>query len=403
MMHGGVSTTLCRIREKFWIPKLRALTKKVIRNCNICKRYRKKPVSTSCAINSTLPVFRVELSDPFAVTGVDFAGPVHYKIKKSVTAKAYVALFTCASTRAVHLKLCRDLSAIEFQRALKEFVARRGCPQTIVSDNGKTFVTTGKWLSVLKKNHSLANYMGALNIKWKFNLARAPWWGGFFERLVGIMKRSLSKVIGRSLLTYPELEEVLLDCETTMNNRPLLYQGEEFEQPVLTPNTLLRGRSTPVLEEDLEKIGEEKVTRRMIFLHRSKEQLRKRFMKEYVHALEERHQHSTGNSEQNIPKTGAVVMLKGEAKDRALWKLARVMGNITGKDGKVRGLKLKQGNGYVVERPLQLVCDLEIGGEEPDWKPNPEAGVFVPRAGPSRRTKEIANAQIRNILSQEMQ
>ena len=219
MMHGGVSTTMCRIREKFWIPKLRALTKKVIRNCNICKRYRKKPVSTSCAINSTLPVFRVELSDPFAVTGVDFAGPVHYKIKKSVTAKAYVALFTCASTRAVHLKLCRDLSAIEFQRALKEFVARRGCPQTIVSDNGKTFVTTGKWLSVLKKNHSLANYMGALNIMWKFNLARAPWWGGFFERLVGIMKRSLSKVIGRSLLTYPELEEVLLDCETTMNNR----------------------------------------------------------------------------------------------------------------------------------------------------------------------------------------
>ena len=59
-------------------------------------------------------------------------------------------------------------------------------------------------------------------------------------------------MIGRSLLTYPELEEVLLDCETTMNNRPLLYQGEEFEQPVLTPNTLLRGRSTPVLEEDLE-------------------------------------------------------------------------------------------------------------------------------------------------------
>ena len=178
MMHGGVSTTLCRMRQKFWIPKLRALTKKIIRNCNICKRYTKKPASTSCAIDSTLPVFRVELSDPFAATGVDFPGPVHYKIKKSVTAKAYIALFTCANTRAVHLRLCRDLSAIEFQRGLKEFVARRGCPQTIVSDNGKTLLTTGKWLSVLKKSHSLTNYMGALNRKWKFNLARAPWWGG---------------------------------------------------------------------------------------------------------------------------------------------------------------------------------------------------------------------------------
>ena len=51
--------------------------------------------------------------------------------------------------------------------------------------------------------------MGMLNLKWKFNLARAPWWGGFFEHLIGIMKKCLSKVIGRSLLSYEELEEVL--------------------------------------------------------------------------------------------------------------------------------------------------------------------------------------------------
>lgn len=402
MLHGGVSTTMCHVREKFWIPKLRSLTKKVIRNCNVCKRYWKKPVSTSCASVSALPVFRAELSDPFAVIGVDFAGPVYYKIRKSTTAKAYIALFTCASTRAVHLKLCRDLSATEFQRALKEFVARRGCPQTIVSDNGKTFVATGKWLSVLKKNHSLANYLGALSITWKFNLARAPWWGGFFERLIGIMKRSLSKVIGRSLLTFQELEEVLLDTETSMNNRPLLYQGEEFEQPVLTPNTLLRGKPTPILEEDLEKIGEENVTKRMRFLLKCKEHLRKRFMKEYVHALEERQQRSTGSIEK-IPNIGAVVLLKGEAKNKALWKLGRVLGKVIGKDGTVRGLKVKQGNGYIVERPLQLVCNLEIGGEVPNWKPNPEAADFIPSTGPSRRTKEIANERIKNILEQEVE
>ena len=54
-----------------------------------------------------------------------------------------------------------------------------------------------------------------------------------------------------------------------------------------------------------------------------------------------------------------------EARDRALWKLRRVVGRITGRDGVVSGLKLRQGNGYVVERPLQLVCKLEIGGENP--------------------------------------
>ena len=129
-------------------------------------------MSASCVTTAALPAFRVEMSDPFAVTGVDFAGPVHYKVKKSDIGKAYIALFTCASTRAVHLQLCRDLSSIKFQRALKEFIARRGCPQTFLSDNGKTFVATGKWLSTLKKDHDLASYTGVLNIKWKFNLAR---------------------------------------------------------------------------------------------------------------------------------------------------------------------------------------------------------------------------------------
>ena len=120
---------------------------------------------------------------------------MYHKIDKSSTAKAYIALFTCASTRAMHLKLCRDLAAQEFQRTLKEFVARRGCPQTIIGDNGKTFVATGKWFSVLKKDHSLCNYMGKLNIKWKFNLARAPWWGGFFEVSLAQLRELCPKLL----------------------------------------------------------------------------------------------------------------------------------------------------------------------------------------------------------------
>ena len=131
-----------------------------------------------------------------------------------------------------------------------------------------------------------------------------------------------------------------------MNNRQLLYRGEEF-----TPNTLLRGKQTPVLEGDLEAIGKEKVSRRMKFLQRIKERLRRRFLNEYVHALGERKSSST-EDDARIQGTGAVVFLKGEARDRALWKLGQVVGRITGRDGVVRGLKLRQGNGYVVERPL---------------------------------------------------
>ena len=156
------------------------------------------------------------------------------------------------------------------------------------------------------------------------------------------------------------------------------------------------------MEEDLENVGEEDVSKHMKFLEKSKQHLRKRFMKEYVHALEERQQRGKGNIEE-IPNIGAVVLLKSEVKDKALWKLGRVVSKITDKDGTVCGLKLKQGNGYIVERPLQLVCDLEVGGEDTKWKPNPEAEVFVPRVGPNRRAKEVANNLFRNISEQEFE
>ena len=385
-LHGGVSSTMASLREKYWILKLRSKVKSAVHKCNTCKRYRVTPVPSTT--KSTLPSFRAELTYPFAVIGVDFAGPIIHKHSNTI-GKAYIALFTCASIRAVHLKLCPDLSAKEFKRVLKEFIARRGCPQVIVSDNGKTFVATSKCLS------TLSSFMGQKHIVWKFNLSRAPWWGGFFERLIGIMKRCLSKVIGRKLLSFSELEEVLLDVEQTMNNRPLAYQGEEFEEPVLTPNILLRGKNSPIVEEDLEMVGE-KITKRAAFVQRSKEQLRKRFLREYVHALDERRR-SVMIAAENLPKTGGVVLLKGDTKDKAKWKLGRVVRRVTGNDGTVRGLKLKLGNGYAVERPLQLVCDLEIGGESAVKELNPKAKPFIPEPRPSRKSKDMARDFIKSV------
>ena len=307
---------------------------------------------------SFLPEFRSQFSEPFTYTGVDFAGPITYRDSKKTTAKAYVALFTCSATRAVHLKLGKDPTADEFKRTMKEFVVRRGTPRMMVSDNGKTFVATSKWLKKLKKNEELMNYLATQRIVWRFNLSRAPWWGGFFERLIRIMKRSLSKVVSRSLLKFHELEEVLLDVKCSMNNRPLCNQGEEFQQPVITPNILIRGQPANTLEENLELAeNEEGIPKRLVFLAASKEQLRKRWMNEYLHALDERSRKQIKNKLE-IPEMGKVVLLKDDIKNRALWRIGRVVGTVTGKDSDIRGLKIKLGNGYVVERPLQLICDL---------------------------------------------
>ena len=85
-------------------------------------------------------------------------------------------------------------------------------------------------------------------------------------------------------------------------------------------------------------------------------------------------------------------------KDKGQWRLGRIVGSITGKDGTVRGLKIKLGNGYVIERPLQLVCNLEIGGEDQVTKNlNPKAAEFVPRTRTPRKAKETAKNQISAI------
>ena len=90
-------------------------------------------------------------------------------------------------------------------------------------------------------------------------------------------------------------------------------------------------------------------------------------------------------------------MLKGETKHKAQWKLVCVMSNVIGKDGTVCVLKLKLGNGYVVERPLQLECDLNVGGEDPEWRPNLEAEVFTPRAQPSRKARRLPRIRLKTV------
>ncbi|XP_047122977.1 uncharacterized protein LOC124806269 [Hydra vulgaris] len=149
-LHGGVGDTMGSIRERFLIPSLRMAVKKVIRSCNLCKGYRVKALLPPT--KEMLPHFRTDNVELFAVSDVDFAGPLKYKVPKISIKKCYVALFTCASTRAVYLKLCHDLSAVEFQNILKEFDARKGPPQMIISDNAKTIEATWKWLLTLKND-----------------------------------------------------------------------------------------------------------------------------------------------------------------------------------------------------------------------------------------------------------
>ena len=140
--------------------------------------------------SGSLPPYRSKQSLPFETTGVDYLGPVLVKpifddINSNYFYKSQIVLFTCAVTRAVHFEVVPNLAASSFICALKRFISRRGIPNLIISENGKCF-----------KNEEVrfSEELTRMNISWKFIVAASPWWGGFWERLVQSVKRSLRTI-----------------------------------------------------------------------------------------------------------------------------------------------------------------------------------------------------------------
>ena len=134
---------------------------------------------------------------------------------------------------------------------LRRFTARNGVPMLIISDNAKTFKATEKALSRLYDSREVRAYLENNRLQWQFNLERAPWWGGFFERMVGTVKRCLRKVLGNAKLTFDELLTTLVEIEGTLNCRPLTYTYEETEVEALTPSHLIFGRRLSSIPDEV--------------------------------------------------------------------------------------------------------------------------------------------------------
>ena len=362
--HCKVRATLAEIRSRFWVTRGRQYVKKVLKGCLICKKLEGKAFDSPSM--APLPAFRVSEAPPFSSVGIDFAGPLYCKTKKGMT-KCYIALFSCSTTRAVHLELVYDLSTPTFILCLRRFCARRGTPTVIVSDNAKTFKAASKLLKKLKEDQAFQGYLGNKRIQWKFNLERSPWWGGHFERLVGQVKRCLRKVLGNARLSFDELFTVLTEVENTLNSRPLTYDYDEPGVEMLTPSHLIFGRRLSALAEGIHQRVDNNefddisnLHKRFLYLTRKLSHFWSRWHKEYLVGLREAHKSGKRESP-NILK-GDVVLVHDDNLKRGMWKMAIVEDLIVGKDGVVRGAKLRKagkGKPEFICRPLQKLYPLE--------------------------------------------
>ena len=364
-LHMGVNSTVAYIREKYWLPKARQNVKMIVHECVTCKRthgvhYRRPPVAP-------LPAVRVVESRPFANVGVDFAGPYHC-VNNKIVSKRWVALFTCASTRAVHIEIAEDLSATAFIQVLHRFASRRSFPSNIISDNGSNFTATAEILKKWQKNVALQNALAINNCTWKFNPSRAPWMGGFFERLIGLTKRSLNKILGNRKVTTEELHTLMCRIEAQLNDRPLTCVSDQLDDfPALTPSMLIYGYRLdsvpePTVEPDhadpnvmeSELLNKRQKHNKLIF-----QNFMKKWRTEYLLMLR---QVNNGSKKLVVPKVGDIVVIHDDCA-RIYWQLGRIETLLPGKDGHVRVARVKTKNGTLI-RPIIKLYPLEVGSTE---------------------------------------
>lgn len=365
VMHSGVRDTLIQLREHYWILRGRQLVKRIVSGCYICRKLKVRAAKQTTA---PLPRDRVTESPPFEVTGVDFAGPLYVKARGHPT-KAYIALFTCAVTRAVHLELVSDQTTENFLLALKRFIARRGLCRTIYSDNARTFKRADKDLKVLWqmiRGSELTEFFTDKGITWKFIAERAAWWGGFWERLVRSVKICLKRVLGKASLNFEELTTILAEVEAVLNSRPLSYvHSDALEPQPLTPSHFLVGKrltslppKTVCSPAQVTTANSEELGRRWKYRQRLLTSFWNSWRRDYLMDLKSAHKCETPTP--TALKVGDVVLIGEDNAPRQTWKMGRITETFPGRDGLVRSCTVRTSMGRLLKRPVQLLYPLEI-------------------------------------------
>ena len=249
------------------------------------------------------------------------------------------------------LDLVPDASAKTFVNSLKKLISRRGCPRIILSDNGTAF-TAGL----------TQNFAATRNIKWQFSLTEAPWFGGFWERLVSPVKRSMKKTLENSTVCFNELQILLYEIELVLNSRPLGFVYDNDLEEILTPNHLLFGRKLYTSNSSIQ--GNVKVNldlpKRIHHINMLLNHFWSRWRNEYVTSLREydKKYKRTNNIK---PSINDIVVVFEEKQPRNKWMLGRIVELITGHDGKTRGVKIMMGKTKtVISRPVNKVYPLEL-------------------------------------------
>ena len=220
-MHHGTEYIRNYLQQNFVIIGLRKTIRQIRHNCFLCRRFQGKGLHPFMA---DLPPTRFDdLSDdpfPFKNTGIDYIGPF-YIATKDTTEKSYICFFTCLSTRAIHLESTENLTTNNCITAIRRFIARRGTPKLLISDNATYFVGARKQVRSEPINFNETTLNETLqihNVEWRLYPPAAPLFGGVWERLVSMIKRDFLLNLSSDRLSRDLFATIVAETEAILNS-----------------------------------------------------------------------------------------------------------------------------------------------------------------------------------------
>lgn len=364
--HANDETILNEIRQKFFVSKLRASLRKTKSRCMWCRVHKSIPVPPKMG-----PLPKVRLTPfvrAFTFVGIDYFGPYLVKVGRSV-AKRWGVVFTCLTIRAIHIEVACSLSADSCKKAIRRFIARRGAPQEIYSDNGTNFIGVSRELAkeLAEINSELGNSITDTYTKWRFNPPSAPHMGGCWERMVRSIKTALEVIPIDRKLDDESLATMFLEAERMINSRPLTFVSlATSDDEAITPNHFLLLSSSGVQQPVKLPVDEKQALRSSWdMIQRTLDRMWRRWITEYLPTIARRTKWFKGV---RTIKEGDLVVIADE-KVRNRWLRGRVARVYPGKDGTIRKADVMT-TGGILSRAVAKLALLDV-------EPKDDAGSEV--------------------------
>ena len=307
-----------------------------------------------------LPHERVTPGEPpFTFVGVDYFGPFYVKRGRCME-KRYGDIFTCLTIRAVHTEVAHSLDTSSFINALRRFIARRGLPRVIRSDNGTNLTGGEKELreAIGGWNESkIGEFLLQKEVHWVFNPPAASHMGGIWERMIRSVRKILNTLLKNQSPNNEGLSTLMCEVEAILNSRPLTKVSDDpNDLQALSPNHLLLLRAGPECPPGIFAKNDQFSQKRWRQVQYLSDMFWKRWIKEYLPSLQKRMKWS--ELQRNVD-TGDLVLVVDDSAPRCSWPFGRVLEIYPNKDDKyVRVAQVKIKSGTFL-RPISKLCVLE--------------------------------------------